>query len=143
MHSSTPLISINGADKRSHGLALPSFVRVLSMALPINRFINALSTLDMIGKTARKTPPQTKETFGILLCQTDSEDFQKTIIETIANNVKAAVPEILDNKNADYLFTFVMYGSLNVLRVWIQSGFDTPTRNLAELIYQSCNNVAK
>lgn len=86
---------------------------------------------------------ENKETFGILLCQTDSEDFQKTIIETIANNVKAAVPEILDNKNADYLFTFVMYGSLNVLRVWIQSGFDTPTRDLAELIYQSCNNVAK
>ena len=86
---------------------------------------------------------ENKETFGILLCQPDTEDFQKTIIETIANNVKAAVPEILDNKNADYLFTFVMYGSLNVLRVWIQSGFDTPTRDLAELIYQSCNNVAK
>ena len=85
---------------------------------------------------------ENKETFGILLCQPETEDFQKSIIEQISNNVKTAIPEILDNKNADYLFTFVMYGSLNVLRVWIQNGFNTPTKDLAAVIYYACNNVA-
>lgn len=85
---------------------------------------------------------ENKETFGILLCQPETEDFQKSIIEQISNNVKTAIPEIMDNKNADYLFTFVMYGSLNVLRVWIQNGFNTPTKDLAAVIYYACNNVA-
>ncbi|WP_442855897.1 TetR-like C-terminal domain-containing protein [Butyrivibrio sp. AC2005] len=42
-----------------------------------------------------------------------------------------------------YVFTFVMHGSLNVLRVWIQNGFETPTNEMAELIYTLCNNIAR
>ena len=85
---------------------------------------------------------ENKETFGILLCQQETEDFQKSLIEKITDNIKTAIPGILENNNADYLFTFVMYGSLNVLRVWIQSGFDTPIKDLAAFIYFTCNNVA-
>ena len=84
-----------------------------------------------------------KETFGILLCQPETEGFQKSIIEKIANNVKASVPEIVDNKNADYLFTFIMYGSLNVLRAWIQRDFDTPIKDIANVIYYACNNATQ
>ena len=84
-----------------------------------------------------------KETFGVLLCQQDSEDFQKTIIKHIEKNVKASVPEMLDYKNADYAFTFVMYGSFNVLKAWIQRDFDTPVNELSELIYTLCNNIVK
>ena len=49
---------------------------------------------------------------------------------------------MLDNKNANYLFTFVMHGSLSILRTWIESGFDTSYKELAGLIYYLCNNVA-
>lgn len=86
---------------------------------------------------------ENKETFGVLLCQQDSEDFQKTIIKHIEKNVKASVPEMLDYKNADYAFTFVMYGSFNVLKAWIQRDFDTPVNELSELIYTLCNNIVK
>ena len=85
---------------------------------------------------------ENKESFGILLCQPETEDFQKSIIERIENNVKASLPEMLDHKSADYLFTFIMHGSLNVLRSWIQNDFDMPTEELARLIYYLCNNIA-
>ncbi len=84
-----------------------------------------------------------KETFGIMLCQPETEDFRKRIIDQIENNVKKSVPEILDNSYAEYLFSFVMYGTLHVLRRWISNNYDTPTEDLAELIYHSCNNVAR
>ncbi|WP_029231538.1 TetR/AcrR family transcriptional regulator [Butyrivibrio sp. VCB2006] len=84
-----------------------------------------------------------KKTFGILLCQPETEDFQKTIISNIEKDVKESVPEILDYKNVDYVFTFVMHGTLNILRAWIEGGFVTPVKELAELIYNLCNNVAK
>ncbi len=86
---------------------------------------------------------ENKETFGVLLCQQDSEDFQKTIISKVESNVKASVPEMLDYKNADYAFTFVMYGTFNVLKVWINNNFDTPVNELSELIYTLCNNIVK
>ena len=78
-----------------------------------------------------------------MLCQPETEDFQKRIIDQIENNVKKSVPEILDNSYAEYLFSFVMYGTLHVLRRWIGNNYDTPTKELAELIYHSCNNVAR
>ncbi len=84
-----------------------------------------------------------KETFGILLCQQDTEDFQSMILKRIENNVRLSLPEIIDPQKTDYVFTFVMHGSLNVLRVWIQNGFETPTNEMAELIYTLCNNIAR
>ena len=86
---------------------------------------------------------ENKETFGILLCQPDTEDFQKTILDRIEDNVKVAVPEILDNKYAPYVLTFVMNGCLNILRRWIRNDFDTPSRELAPLIYQLCYRTAR
>jgi AcrR family transcriptional regulator len=38
---------------------------------------------------------ENKETFGVLLCQQDSEDFQKKIISKVESNVKASVPDML------------------------------------------------
>ncbi len=86
---------------------------------------------------------ENKETFGVLLCQQDSEDFQKTIINKVENNVRAYVPDMLIHPNANYAFTFVMYGTFNILKVWISNNFDTPVNELSELIYSLCNNVIK
>ena len=65
------------------------------------------------------------------------------ILKRIENNVRLSLPEIIDPQKTDYVFTFVMHGSLNVLRVWIQNGFETPTHEMAELIYTLCNNIAR
>lgn len=102
---------------------------------------NAFGTPDSI-EAYLEYIKENKETFGILLCQPETEDFQKKILGKIEVNVRNSVPEMLDNKNAKYLFTFVMHGSLSVLRTWIESGFDTNTKELAGLIFALCNNIA-
>lgn len=84
---------------------------------------------------------QNKETFGVLLCQSETEDFQNSIIDNVAAYVKQSVPEVTENSNENYLFTFIMHGSLNVIRTWIKNDFDLPVSALAELIFKSCNNI--
>ncbi len=34
-------------------------------------------------------------------------------------------------------------GSLNVIKTWIENGFDAKVSDLAEVIYHSCNNIAQ
>ncbi len=82
-----------------------------------------------------------KETFGVLLCQSDTIDFQNSIIEKIANHVKESVPDFNEMKSDKYIFVFIMNGSLNVLRTWIMNDFDMPIPEMASLIFQCNHNV--
>lgn len=82
-----------------------------------------------------------KETFGVLLCQPDTEDFQNSILKAIAEHVQSSIPETYTDENDKYLFAFVMHGSINILRTWIKNDFDLETSKLAYLIYHSCHNA--
>ncbi|SDB15632.1 transcriptional regulator, TetR family [Pseudobutyrivibrio sp. YE44] len=82
-----------------------------------------------------------KETFGVLLCQTDTIDFQNAIIEKISNHVKESVPDFNQMKSDKYIFVFIMNGSLNVLRTWIMNDFDMAVPEMASLIFQCNHNI--
>ncbi len=82
-----------------------------------------------------------KETFGVLLCQSDTIDFQNSIIEKITNHVKESVPDFNKMKSDKYIFVFIMNGSLNVLRIWIMNDFDMPIPEMASLIFQCNHNI--
>ncbi len=82
-----------------------------------------------------------KKTFGVLLCQADTEDFQNAILYSIENHVKQSVPDIKHTLNDQYLFAFIMHGSINVLRSWIKNDFDMPIPALANLLYNCCHNI--
>ena len=84
---------------------------------------NAFGTPDSI-EAYLEYIKENKETFGILLCQPETEDFQKKISGKIEVNVRNSVPEMLDNKNAKYLFTFVMHGSLSGCGVFLHAGVE-------------------
>ena len=84
-----------------------------------------------------------KTTFGILLCQQENEVFQQSIIASVQKYVQDSAPEIDEVPTASYIYTFIMYGSLNVIKTWIEKDFDVDIHNLAEVIYHSCNNIAK
>jgi AcrR family transcriptional regulator len=57
--------------------------------------------------------------------------------------VQESAPEIDEIPTARYVYTFIMYGSLNVIKTWIENGFDADIHALAEVIYHSCNNIAR
>ncbi|SDH82657.1 Transcriptional regulator C-terminal region [Pseudobutyrivibrio sp. 49] len=82
-----------------------------------------------------------KETFGVLLCQSDTIDFQNAIIEKIANHVKESVPDFNQMKSDKYIFVFIMNGSLNVLRTWIMNDFDMAVPEMASLIFWCNHNI--
>ena len=62
--SRMPVMGTRKADRKSQGLALPSFVRVRSMTWPMMMFVMASMTLEMMGKIARKRPPQSGVRFS-------------------------------------------------------------------------------
>lgn len=101
---------------------------------------NSINTLEAIERFLNYIKAN-KETFGILLCQPDTEDFQMSILEKIGEYVRISVPDIHQTPNNTYLFTFVMHGCISVLRQWINEDFDLEIRVLAELIYNSCHSV--
>ena len=84
---------------------------------------------------------ENRGTFGVLLCQPDTEEFQNLILEKIGAHVKASIPGVYDSKKGSYLFTFVMHGSIDVLRTWIASDFDLEIPALANLIFKACSSV--
>ncbi len=84
-----------------------------------------------------------RTTFGVLLCQPENELFQQSIISNVQKLVQESAPEIDEIPTAHYVYTFIMYGSLNVIKVWIENGFDADVHALSEVIYHSCNNIAQ
>lgn len=107
----------------------------------LNNLEGSVNTIESI-ESFLSYVKENKETFGVLLCQSETEDFQNSIINNIADYVKESVPEVKENSNESYLFTFIMHGSLNVIRTWIKNDFDLPVNVLAELIFKSCNNIS-
>ena len=58
-NSNTPVTATSGADKSSHGRALPCAVRVRSITAPIITLVMASIILDTMGNTTKNMPPQT------------------------------------------------------------------------------------
>ncbi len=107
----------------------------------LNNLEGSVNTIESIESFLNYVK-QNKETFGVLLCQSETEAFQTQIINNIADYVKESVPETAAHPNENYLFTFIMHGSLNVIRTWIKNEFDVPVNSLTELIFSACNNIA-
>ncbi len=82
-----------------------------------------------------------KETFGVLFCQADTEDFQNAIIKKVEAHVKESISDIEQTPHDRYIFTFIMQGSMSVLRSWIKTDFDIPLPELANLIFNCCHNI--
>ena len=83
-----------------------------------------------------------KTTFGILLCQPENELFQQSIISNVQKYVQQIAPEIDKNPASGYIYTFIMYGSLSVIKTWIQNNFDEDVKDLSNLIFHACQNAS-
>ena len=82
-----------------------------------------------------------KETFGVLLCQPGTEDFQNSTLSLVSQRVEASMPAVVNPKITRYYLSFVMHGTLNMIREWIKNDFDVETGELSSFIYKSCQGV--
>ncbi|MDD6193430.1 MAG: TetR-like C-terminal domain-containing protein [Lachnospiraceae bacterium] len=99
--------------------------------------LNSLDSIDFFLKYVKEN----KTTFGILLCQSENKAFQQGIMNSVQKHVQSIIPAYYENDKEQYIYTFIMYGSLSMIVDWINSDFNIPSRELAKLIYHSCNNV--
>lgn len=82
-----------------------------------------------------------KATFGILFCQRESYDFQKSIIQKVQTYLQPTLPGLPDALKEKYIYSFIMHGSHNIIVDWINNDFDVDSQKLAELIYHICNTI--
>ncbi len=80
-----------------------------------------------------------RDSFGLLLCQTDNSEFQRMIMEGVEKLVKSKIPEMLEDNLADYRFAFIMHGSLQTIKRWMEQDFDVPIEEMAEMICEMCD----
>lgn len=84
---------------------------------------------------------ENKATFGILFCQRESYDFQKSIIQKVQTYLQPTLPGLPDPFKEKYIYSFIMHGSHNIIVDWINNGFDMEPRKLADIIYHICNTI--
>ena len=82
-----------------------------------------------------------KATFGILFCQRESYDFQKSIIQSVQAYLRPTLPGLPDALKEKYIYSFIMHGSHSIIVDWINNGFDMEPRKLADIIYHICNTL--
>lgn len=103
---------------------------------------SAPNTRDSI-ETFLKYVKDNSETFGVIFCQVENVNFQQKMMESVQSYVKSTLSDLQINSYTEkYLYTFIMNGSLNVIRTWIINGFDCSEEMIANIIYHSCNNIA-
>lgn len=79
--------------------------------------------------------------FSVLLAQHEYLNFQDTLIRNVLGNLKENLPLSYNGILKDYLFNFMVFGSLQIIRDWIKSGFELSTEQIAGLIYNACGAV--
>ena len=76
-----------------------------------------------------------------MLCQQEYAGFQSVFIERIMGQLKDKLPSICPAEIEKYIYEFLIYGCLQVIREWISSDFSPPENEIADLIYQLCNRI--
>ena len=80
--------------------------------------------------------------FRILLFDAGIEGFRTRFVENMLVNLSVNIPLKCRKEEEPYVLTFLMQGSIHMIMGWIKKGFDLESRQLAELIYSTCNHVA-
>ena len=73
--------------------------------------------------------------FRVLLCQKDRDSFRNRFVEESLLSVQPGIVFDLDEPQRKYVYAFLLHGSLSVIHAWVESGFDLPPEQVAELIF--------
>lgn len=76
------------------------------------------------------------DTFRTLLCHQESPSFQSTFVETSLLNLKLNLSLNCPESVADYVYKYLIMGCLSMIKQWIESEFDLPSREMADLIFR-------
>ena len=80
--------------------------------------------------------------FRALLCRKEGMPFQSTFVEASLRKLKQSLPLRCPAPEADYVYYYLIVGSMSIIQRWIEAGFDTPCADMAELIFRLCDKAA-
>lgn len=101
--------------------------------------LNAIESIELFLNYVKDN----KETFGVLLCQHENLSFQHGILSSVQNYIQSLVPLLITSSKEPYIYSFMMHGCISIITDWINRDFDISSKELAEVIYDSCNNIAR
>jgi len=74
--------------------------------------------------------------FRTLLCKQDNLSFRATLINVAMEHIKENIPFECPTEYKNYIFCFLMYGSIHMVIEWIEADFNLSSDKLAELLFQ-------
>lgn len=80
--------------------------------------------------------------FNTLLCRQENLVFQETFIENSFKNLKLKIVLNCSECISDYVYSFLITGSLSIIKKWIKDDFDMPCMDMANLIFQLSDKAA-
>lgn len=80
--------------------------------------------------------------FRILFFDAGSEGFRSRFIQNMLGSLRVNIPLSCSAEEEPYILCFLMQGSVHMIMEWINRDFDMDSKQLAVLIFQSCNRVA-
>ncbi len=81
--------------------------------------------------------------FHTLLCCQENITFQTLLTDKIMEHVKSNVSYTCSTEKEKYIYTFIMQGCVHILKEWIDSGFDLPDAEIAEIIFKLSDQSLK
>lgn len=94
----------------------------------VNTILYVTSFLDYIKAN--------KEIFYTLLCRQDNISFQTMFLNIAMDRIKGIIPLNCPTEYYNYIFDYVMHGSICILVEWIKSDFDLSSQKLAQLMFR-------
>lgn len=74
--------------------------------------------------------------FDTLLCRQENMSFQTKLIDISNKNLKLNLNLKCEEKIADYIYRYVIFGCLSLITKWFEAGFDVSTDELADMIFR-------
>lgn len=74
--------------------------------------------------------------FQTLLCKQDNISFQITLMDVAMGQIKESISFDCPIEYKNYIFCFLMYGSIHMVIEWIESDFNLSSEKLAQLLFQ-------
>ncbi len=94
----------------------------------VNTILYVTSFLDYIKAN--------RDIFYTLLCRQDNISFQTMFLNIAMDRIKGIISINCPTEYYNYVFDYVMHGSICIITEWIKSDFDLPSPKLAHLMFR-------
>lgn len=80
--------------------------------------------------------------FRILLCHSGNDAIMASYMGSVLGRLRPNLPMYGPPERERYVLNFLMHGSIHVIIMWMEQGFNPSENEIAALIYRMCDGVS-